>query len=162
MTDEVEVTSSPSVYQLPVLHMISLDSVWTAHKSTQVSSKANQADDCFIGSLNFPDYADMIHNIWQLCPQNLSLFEFAVLTNMIHKHDPHYSKFKHQCYWYASIICNIVLKEYTCISVGGTGKGNIIPSTGYLQAQEVIYQLTAGQLFLSGFFFLILCMLSGQ
>lgn len=134
-TDKVEVTPSPTAYRVPVFDRISFGSASAIHRSTQVSLKAYRADDRFVGSLNFPDYADMIHNIQQLRPQNLSLFDFAVLADTVHKHDPHYSKFKHQCYWFASIICDIVLKEYTCTSVGGAGKG-IIPSTDYLPAQE--------------------------
>jgi hypothetical protein len=56
--------------------------------------------------------------IWQIQPQSLSLFKVAVLADVVHNYAPLYSLFRRQCYWFAFIICAVILKTCTCSSIG--------------------------------------------
>ena len=85
---------------LSLLDIATLKASDVVCSSMSSSSKAYRADDRFIGAKNIGDYAKCIHNIRQIRPQSLSLFELAVLANAVHNHDPLYSTLKSQCYWY--------------------------------------------------------------
>jgi hypothetical protein len=89
-----------------------------SHASTQSTSSVVLADDRFVGSKNLGAYANSTVN--QVHPQSLSLFELAVLADAIHNHNPHYSTLPHQRFWFATTLCNIVVREYDCITVTGS------------------------------------------
>lgn len=142
-TDEFELTpSSPSPsYQLPFFDTVSLAATSATHTSTQSTSKFYRADDRFIGSKNLGLHKNLALNIRHICPQFLSLFDLAVLADAVHNHDPLYSIFKHQCFWFARIICDVVAREYTCTTI--TSKANFvaiddvfIPRNSYLPNLE--------------------------
>lgn len=119
MIDEPEPpTPSP---QLPMFDAATLKAAKLFSGSISSPSMVYKADDRFLGSKNFKgDYAINSRNIRQIHPTSLSIFELAVLADTVHNHDPLYSVFKSQCYWYARTICDIVVKEYRCDVVSGT------------------------------------------
>jgi hypothetical protein len=90
------------------------------HISMPSTSKVYKADDRFIGERNIGDYAPWIHNITLILPESLSLFEMAVLADAVHNHDSLYSTMRNQGYWFASTICDVISKEYTCTEVTRT------------------------------------------
>jgi hypothetical protein len=124
-TDEFELTppspqASPST-QLSCLDSASLVATRTLHASTQSTSSVRlAADDRFVGSKNLGAYANSTLNIKQVRPQSLSLFELVVLADAVHNHDPHYSTLRHQCFWFATTLCDVVLKKYSCHMVTGS------------------------------------------
>ena len=82
-------------------------------------------------------YAQTICNLYQIKPSGLSFFELIILADSIH--DQNYSMLGTQCFWYVSIICNIVEQEYTCpkivtgpSSLSGGLVGNSIYLNDYL------------------------------
>lgn len=53
------------------------------------------------------------HVIRQLEPEeDLYLFEFGILIDVVHKEAPNYDLLKRQCYWFASIICEVITLLY--------------------------------------------------
>src|SRR5271170_7416030 len=119
MIDESEpLTPSP---QLPMFDAATLKAAKLFSGSMSSPSMVYKADDRFLGSKNFKDdYAINSRNIRQIHPTSLSIFELAVLADTVHNHDPLYSIFKSQCYWFARTICDVVAKEYRCDVVSGT------------------------------------------
>jgi hypothetical protein len=89
------------------------------HSSTQSMSNSYHAEDRFVGSKNTETYVPSLHNLRQILlePKSLSLFDLAVLADTVHKHDPLYSTLKSHCFWFATIICDVVEKEYPCTTV---------------------------------------------
>lgn len=129
----------PQLEPLPFLDGASL----AAGKLLQISTKSipskghRQAEDRFIGGQNIAHYFHASHNIRQLRPEAMSLFDLAVLADVVHDHDPLYSLFQHQCFWFASLVCEVVESVYVCRKVGGaTGRKSIsdicIPPNDYL------------------------------
>jgi hypothetical protein len=134
-SDEIELTPptrhpSPS-HELPPIDSASLATARALYTSTQSTSSVYLADDRFVGSKNLGAYADSTLNIKQIRPQSLSLFELAVLADTIHNYDPHYSTFKHQCFWFATAVCDVVVREWNCITVTGNA-----PSVSRDQVQD--------------------------
>jgi hypothetical protein len=120
-TDELELTpseSSPSPsYGLSFFGTASLAAARTTYSSPQSTPTEYRAGDRFIGSKNLGLHANLAHNITQVCPQYLSLFDFAVLAVAVRNHDTLYSIFKQQSFWFARIICDVVAREYICTTV---------------------------------------------
>jgi hypothetical protein len=133
--------SSPITDRYHFFDFISRSMSRSAHVSTR-SSGGFRADDRFIRAQNFGLYASLNQNIRQLCPKNLSLFDLAVLADCVHNFDPHYTKFKHTCFWFSSIICDVVAKEYDCTMVSSNSNENSLstdlptPCNSYLPAVE--------------------------
>ena len=123
---------SSSTYRLlPSDTSISLSSTKSLHTSTIGSTSFfRQADDRFLGSKNLEHYAKACHNVRQIRPLDLSLFDLVVLADTVHKHDPIYSVFKSQCFWFASSICDVVIKEYTCTTVNSQRDNLLTPPPG--------------------------------
>jgi hypothetical protein len=119
MIDEPEPpTPSP---QLPMFDAATLKAAKLFSGLMSSPSMVYKADDRFLGSKRFKDdYAINSRNIRQIRPTSFSIFELAVLADTVHKHDPLYSVFQSQCYWYARMICDVVVKEYICDVVSGT------------------------------------------
>jgi hypothetical protein len=51
--------------------------------------------------------------IRQLTPDKLSFFQLITLADTVHDHDPLYTLFKRQCYWYANTIYCVIEQSYT-------------------------------------------------
>lgn len=115
-TDEFELTPSmpsPS-YLLPFFDTASL----AATSATQTPIQSTyRAEDRFIGSKSLGLHANLALNIRHICPQSLSLFDLAVLADTVHEHDPLYSMLKHQHFWFARIICDVVERVYVCTTI---------------------------------------------
>lgn len=111
-------TPNSSTSQLPFLDTVSLISAKSAHASTHPSSKRYVAVDKFTGLKKIEYFAEGMMNVRQLRPVGLTLFDLAVLADAVHNHDPLYSILKSQCYWFASLICDVVLKAYVCSTIG--------------------------------------------
>lgn len=117
-SDEFELTApsppaSPS-YPLPPIDSASLATARALYALTQSTSSVYLADDHFVGTKDLGAYADSTHGIKQIRPRSLSLFELAVLADAIHNYHPLYTTFKHPCFWFATTLCNVVLREYNC------------------------------------------------
>jgi hypothetical protein len=67
-----------------------------------------------------------------------------VLADCVHNFDPHYSKFKHQCFWFSSIICDVVAKEYNCTMVSSNSNENSL-STDLPTPCKLMQQLSTGR-----------------
>jgi len=148
-TEEFELTESSQSSHLPspaplshqartrrlrIPDLLSLAVSRASHTSSR-SSEVFRADDRFIGAQNFELYAQSNHNMRQLRPSQLSLFDLAVLANCVHNSDPNYSKFNHQCFWFSSIICDVVAKEYDCSTVSSDANSTddiSVPRNNYL------------------------------
>lgn len=50
----------------------------------------------------------------QIKPKGLTIFELALLVDVVHKQDRLYFLFQNQRYWYANLICNAVVALYAC------------------------------------------------
>jgi hypothetical protein len=106
------------------------------------SSVVGRADDRFIGSKNFEHYATSNRNIRQLVPTGLSLFDLAVLADTVHEYAPSYSPTLHQCFWYSSVICHVIIRLYNCATVDSEAKANSssnensVPNNNYLPDLE--------------------------
>jgi hypothetical protein len=110
-------TPSP---KLPMFDAATLKAAKFISGSMSSLSKVYKADDRFSGATHLKDYADQAHNIGQIIPTSLTLFEFAVLADAVHNHDPLYSMLRSQCYWFARTMCDVVAKEYRCTVISGT------------------------------------------
>ena len=110
-------TSSTS-QKLSWLDATTLASTNVIHASAQSTNKFNYcADDRFVEAKNLRFFVPALHNLRQIQPQSLSLFDLAVLADTVHNHDPLYSILKSQCFWFANIICDIVEREYHCNTI---------------------------------------------
>ena len=117
-------TSSPS----PSSHLLrdlidsgTLVSVSVVHTSTTSTGKPKPAyaQDQFTGGKDVRATGSVLGQVvWQIQPQSLSLFKVAVLADVVHNYAPLYSLFRRQCYWFAFIICAVVMKICTCSSIG--------------------------------------------
>jgi hypothetical protein len=105
-------TSSPSILS-PYFDAATLLSAKASLSSSSLSG-VFLADDRFTGGNHAGVYAASAHNLRQLVPKSMSLFELAVLADAVHIHNPIYSILKHHCYWYASIICDVINSKYEC------------------------------------------------
>jgi hypothetical protein len=105
---------SPSLYQLPFLDAASLTSAKAIHFVSPSISPVYRAEDCFVGGKNIGFYLQSAHNIRQIRPSSFSLFDLVVLADAVHNHDPLYSLLSSHCYWYANIICDVIVKKYLC------------------------------------------------
>ena len=125
--DELESTagstvSSPnaSSRNLSFLDTASLSAVNVVGASMSSVSTDYHADDRFVGGKHLETYALYSHNIQQIACNSLSLFDLVVLADTVHNHNPLYSIFKSQCFWFCSIICRIISREYDCNSATPT------------------------------------------
>jgi hypothetical protein len=102
---------------LPFFDAASPRATEAIHASLCSTSEVYEADDRFTGAKNA--YVPAALFVRQIDPQSLSLFEFAVLADSVHKHDPLYSTLRNRSYWFASTICDVIANEYTCTVVTG-------------------------------------------
>jgi hypothetical protein len=109
------------------------------HISTESTGKFKlaYAQDQFTGGKNVNDSGSVLGQIvWQIQPQSLSLFQVIILADVVHNYAPLYSLFRCQCYWFAFIICAVILKTCTCSSIGSpdlhTEDDICIPPNSYL------------------------------
>ena len=113
---ESESTPGPSSasVSLALLGAAALVSTKSSRSSTPSISGVYIADDRFVGGQHAPSYASSSHNIQQILPRELSLFDLVVIADTVHTHDPIYSILGGHCYWFANLICEVVKKEYDC------------------------------------------------
>jgi hypothetical protein len=117
-------TSSPSPSNHLLRNLIdsgTLVSVSVVHTSTESTGKLKlaYAQDQFTGGKDVKATGSVLGQVvWQIQPQSLSLFKVAVLADVVHKYAPLYSLFRRQCYWFAFIICAVIMKICTCSSIG--------------------------------------------
>lgn len=127
-SDPLLSTSSPSPSNPNLLRNLidsgTLVSAKAIHMSTESTGKLDfaYAQDQFTGGNNVRDSGSVLGQIvWQIQPKALSLFQVVVLADVVHNYAPLYSLFKRQCYWFAFIICAVILKTCTCSSIGSPG-----------------------------------------
>ena len=106
-------------FQRPLLDASALASTASEHGSSHPISSTYLAIDMFRGGKNLELYVKSLHNIQQIQPSNLSFFDFAMLTDSIHDHEPNYSALSTNCFWYAKMICDVVIHMYACEIVTG-------------------------------------------
>jgi hypothetical protein len=51
-------------------------------------------------------------NIWQIKPKNLKFFEFMILSHVLHEFVPNYSCTKWNCYWFATMLIDTIIKIF--------------------------------------------------
>ena len=61
-------------------------------------------------------------------PQNLPLFDLVLLADEIHEHAPLYSLFENQCYWFANLLFEIIVRYYTLPASASVASTSSIPS----------------------------------
>ena len=134
-------TSSPSPSKTlrNLLDSGTLVSVSAIHASIESTGKfkLSAAKDQFTGGKNVEVTGSVLGQvIWQIQPQGLTLFKVAVLADVVHEYAPLYSLFRRQCYWFAFIICAVIMRICTCSSVGSpdisTRDDICIPPNSYL------------------------------
>jgi hypothetical protein len=119
---------------VPLLDSLSLKSVTTLHASMQSSTtKVYQAVDRFGGAKNLLQ-VPLGRTIRQIAPASpLPLFDLVILADTVHKYDPTYTTLEHQCFWFASIICSVILDLYGCRTLLRRSEGDVsIPPDSYL------------------------------
>jgi hypothetical protein len=127
----------PSPVRLPILDAASLIAAKAAFSSSQSSLPVYVVHNRFVGGKLSEFYAPMFHNIQQILPDSLSLFDFVILENTVHDHDPDYTLFSRQCFWFVSVVCNVVIKDYNCTFTTGKCHSSSavdpsLPSNSYL------------------------------
>jgi hypothetical protein len=128
-------SSTSSLQQLSLKDSAALALSGAAHASSHSVSSTFLAYDTFRGGRSVEQYAHSIHNIRQLSPSGLSLFDLVVLADCIHESEPDYTTLGTQCFWFASMVCNVVEQEYTSDVITGPSSssgGQSIGSTNYL------------------------------
>ena len=136
-------TSSPSPSNSSLLRNLidsgTLASAKAIHILTESTGKFKlaYAQDQFTGGKNVDDSGSVLGQIiWQIQPQSLTLFQVVILANVVHNYALLYSLFRRQCYWFAFIICAVILKTCTCSSIGSpdlhTEDDICIPPNSYL------------------------------
>ena len=112
VTSEFSLPLSPSL-QHPLLESASVTSQ-LAHDTAR--SQESEAVDLIFGTA----YARKTRYrseevVREIKPDGLSLFELALLVDMVHKVAPIYPLFENQCFWFAQTICDVVeLSEANC------------------------------------------------
>jgi hypothetical protein len=48
----------------------------------------------------------------QIQPEGLSFYELGILVDVVHKEAPDYHVLDHQCYWFVTTICIIIVLLY--------------------------------------------------
>jgi hypothetical protein len=98
--------------------LVSVSAIHTSTESTR-KLKLAYAQDQFTGGKDVKASGSVLGQIvWQITPQSLSLFQVVVLADVVHNYAPLYSLFRRQCYWFAFIICAVIMKICTCSSIG--------------------------------------------
>lgn len=105
--------------RLPFFDAASVMVAKAIHTSLCSSVLVYKADDRFTGAKNLEIYAHAARNVRQIRPHSVSLFEFALLADTVHNHDPLYSTLKSQCYWYVRMVCDVLRMEYSCVETLG-------------------------------------------
>ena len=110
--------SHPSSPHLLLIDASMLEASKAFQSSVSFLSQVFKPDDWFqvLGLEIKKGYLHCIH-ITQNIPKSLSLFEMAVLADAVHNHNPLYLPFESQCYWFASMVCNMIKWVYTCNKV---------------------------------------------
>jgi hypothetical protein len=128
-----------SSLQLPLLDASTLAFTGASRASSYSISPIYLANDTFRGGESVESYAKSTRNVRQITPSGFSFFDLVVLANSIHEQEPNYSILGTQCFWFASLICNIVEQEYVCSDIitgpsssSGGSVGNPIRPTDYL------------------------------
>lgn len=119
---------------VPLLDGLSLKSVTSLHASMQSSTtKVYQAADRFGGAQNLLQ-VPLARTIRQIAPASpLPLFDLVILADAVHKYDPTYTTLEHQCFWFASIICSVILDQYGCRTLLQRSEDDVsIPPDNYL------------------------------
>ena len=116
-------TSSPSPSKTlrNLIDAGTLVSVSAVHASIESTGKLklSAAKDQFTGGKDVEATGSVLGQVvWQIQPQELTLFQVAVLADVVHEYAPLYSLFRRQCYWFAFIICAVIMRICTCSSVG--------------------------------------------
>lgn len=106
-------SSSPSPTP-SIRDIASLASMRAMHRSLEVLSGSRRAGDQFVvGRLPAQDYGGG-RIMRQLKPIDLTFFQLIILAQTVHDHDPLYTLFKRQCYWYANTIYDAIQQSYRC------------------------------------------------
>jgi hypothetical protein len=116
--------------------LVSASSIHTSIESTG-KLKLAYAQDQFTGGKDVLASGSILGQvIWQIQPQSLTLYKVVVLADVMHEYAPLYSLLRHQCYWFAFIICAIIFRTCTCSSIGSPSlpdKDDVrIPPNNYL------------------------------
>jgi hypothetical protein len=102
---ELNPSSPPAIssYQLPLF----------APATQSTPNVYYRADDHFIGSKNIGAYKNSALNLREIRPNSLTVFDLAIIADAICSHYPYHSRsiLKHQSFWFASTICDVV-REY--------------------------------------------------
>jgi len=120
----LESTPSPSSSNHLLHNLINLGtlvSVSAIHISMESSGKLElaYAQDQFTGGKDVKATGSVLGQVvWQIQLQSLLLFNIVILADVVHHYTPLYSLFRCQCYWFAFIICAIIMKICTCSSIG--------------------------------------------
>jgi hypothetical protein len=93
-------------------------------KSFESVSDTNYADDRFIGFRNSDLYLKASRNLRQISPEGFSLFDLAVLADVVHEQAPLYTLLHEQCFWFSMLICDIIESEYSCKTVSSAEHGS--------------------------------------
>ena len=116
-----------------------LVSVSAIHVSAESAGKFKfaYAQDQFTGGNDVQASGSVLGQVvWQIQPQSLSLFRVVILADVVHNYAPLYSLFRRQCYWFAFIICAVILRTCICSSIGNpnlrTHDDIRIPPNSYL------------------------------
>ena len=95
---------------------LSIASAKLLSASAATSSTPSAADDRFLGSGTFINSLTINNRmgvlIDQMAPKNLSLFELGILADVVHNEAPTYTLYGEQCYWYTSVILDVLRLFY--------------------------------------------------
>jgi hypothetical protein len=115
-SDQLESDHEPECNASTLFDAVTLADTQVLHASTQSTRTSYHAEDRFVGSQIVEAYvpSSSLHNLRQIKLElgTLSLFDFAVLADCVHNHDPLYSLLEHRCYWFAQIIFAVIEKLY--------------------------------------------------
>jgi hypothetical protein len=75
-------------------------------------SKLSVAEDLFLGSAKFIENREVGLVCREIEPVGLSLYELAILADVIHEEAPTYNLMKNQCYWFLLTVFEVVLRVY--------------------------------------------------
>ena len=100
-------TSSSSSTPTPFYDKASLALVSSAHTSAEISSDRFEARDQVLGRLDRDG-----DDVRVIIPEDLYLPQLAFIIDEVHNHNPLYSLFEYQCYWFARLIGDAVVARF--------------------------------------------------
>lgn len=94
--------------------MVSTTSFKALHSSAVALSLERFAEDRIFSERVFmrkaeDDCKELGQVIHEISPKKLSLFELAILADVIHEHEPNYHLFRNQCFWFTNSIVEIIV-----------------------------------------------------